>query len=119
ADEAHRAFAAYEGDLPTLLRIYEAFLKVWHVHLSVRLGRKDPTWCGRNFVNGRSVARAIDVRQQLAKILRERLRIDPEESCGAEMSQYLRCLVAGLFTNVALRQPSTSGGGGRGCYRTV
>ncbi|CAM9653872.1 unnamed protein product [Scytosiphon promiscuus] len=109
ADEAHRAFAAYEGDLPTLLRIYEAFLK----------GRKDPTWCGRNFVNGRSVARAIDVRQQLAKILRERLRIDPEESCGAEMSQYLRCLVAGLFTNVALRQPSTSGGGGRGCYRTV
>ncbi|CAN0534678.1 unnamed protein product, partial [Scytosiphon promiscuus] len=38
-------------------------------------GRKDPTWCGRNFVNGRSVARAIDVRQQLAKILRERLRI--------------------------------------------
>eukprot|EP00903_Cladosiphon_okamuranus_P014779 g13692.t2 len=106
ADDAHRAFAAYEGDLPTLLRVYEAFLK-------------DITWCRRNFVNGRSVARAIDVRQQLAKILRERLRIDPEESCEAEMSQYLRCLVAGLFTNVALRQPSTSGGGGRSCYRTV
>ena len=35
------------------------------------------------------------------------------------MSQYLRCLVAGLFTNVAQRQPSASGGGGRGCYRTV
>lgn len=35
------------------------------------------------------------------------------------MSQYLRCLVAGLFTNVATRQPSTSGRGGRGCYRTV
>lgn len=178
-------------------------------------------------MNGRSVARAVDVRQQLAKILRERLRIDPEvrmehvvsvwicvcvfvchgdgakilhlrcfsqglasyvvrkpsdllftrlfepclfrgrhrvimilgaslrrsalkckrcahdvknvvrhhiavprsnisplsaplqESCGAEMSQYLRCLVAGLFTNVAQRQPSASGGGGRGCYRTV
>lgn len=28
ADDAHRAFAAYEGDLPTLLRVYEAFLKV-------------------------------------------------------------------------------------------
>lgn len=27
ADEAHRAFAAYEGDLPTLLRVYEGFLK--------------------------------------------------------------------------------------------
>jgi len=40
--------------------------------------RKDPTWCRRNFVNGRSVARAVDVRQQLAKILRERLRVDPE-----------------------------------------
>ncbi|CAN0159342.1 unnamed protein product [Pylaiella littoralis] len=109
ADDAHRTFAAYEGDLPTLLRVYEAFLKE----------RKDPTWCRRNFVNGRSVARAVDVRQQLAKILRERLRIDPEESCGAEMSQYLRCLVAGLFTNVALRQPSTREGGGRGCYRTI
>eukprot|EP00752_Nemacystus_decipiens_P012278 g10884.t1 len=109
ADDAHRAFAAYEGDLPTLLRVYGAFLKE----------RKDPTWCRRNFVNGRSVARAVDVRQQLAKILRERLKIDPEESCGAEMSQYLRCLVSGLFTNVALRQPSTSGGGGRRCYRTV
>ncbi|CAM9241012.1 unnamed protein product [Ectocarpus sp. 4 AP-2014] len=109
ANEAHRSFSAYEGDLPTLLRIYESFLKE----------RKDPDWCRRNFVNGRSVARAVDVRQQLAKILRERLRIDPEESCGAETSQYLRCLVAGLFTNVALRQPSTSGGGSRGCYRTV
>ncbi|CAM9661908.1 unnamed protein product, partial [Pylaiella littoralis] len=40
----------------------------------------------------------------------ERLRIDPEESCGAEMSHYLRCSVAGLFTNVALRQPSTREG---------
>ncbi|CAM9321613.1 unnamed protein product, partial [Ectocarpus sp. 12 AP-2014] len=109
ANEAHRSFSAYEGDLPTLLRIYEGFLKE----------RKDRDWCRRNFVNGRSVARAVDVRQQLAKILRERLRIDPEESCGAETSQYLRCLVAGLFTNVALRQPSTSGGGSRGCYRTV
>jgi len=28
AEDAHRAFAAYEGDLPTLLRVYEAFLKV-------------------------------------------------------------------------------------------
>ena len=28
ADDAHRAFAAYEGDLPTLLRVYEAFRKV-------------------------------------------------------------------------------------------
>ncbi|CAN0025260.1 unnamed protein product, partial [Ectocarpus fasciculatus] len=111
ANEAHRSFSAYEGDLPTLLRIYESFLKE----------RKDPEWCRRNFVNGRSVSRAVEVRQQLAKILRERLRIDPEESCGAETSQYLRCLVAGLFTNVALRQPSTStsGGGSRGCYRTV
>ncbi|CAM9865564.1 unnamed protein product, partial [Laminaria digitata] len=109
ADEAHRAFAAYEGDLPTLLRVYEGFLKE----------RKDPTWCRRNFVNGRSVVRAIDVRQQLAKILRERWRIDPEESCGAETSQYLRCLVAGLFSNVAMRQAATSGGGGRGCYRTL
>lgn len=45
---------------------------------------------------------------------------DVQESCGTETSQYLRCLVAGLFTNVALRQPSaTAGGGGRGCYRTV
>ncbi|CAN0022891.1 unnamed protein product [Ascophyllum nodosum] len=108
--EAHRAFAAYEGDLPTLLNIYRGFCKE----------RKDPEWCRRNFVNGRAVARAVDVRQQLAKILRERLRIDPEESCGAEMSRYLRCLVAGLFTNVATRQPAAAtAGGGRACYRTV
>ena len=36
ADEAHRAFAAYEGDLPTLLRVYEGFLKV----------RYGMMWCG-------------------------------------------------------------------------
>ena len=43
-----------------------------------------------------------------------------QESCGAEMSRYLRCLVAGLFTNVATRQPAAAtAGGGRACYRTV
>lgn len=43
----------------------------------------------------------------------------PQESCGPERVQYLRCLVAGLFTNIAMRQPSASRGGGRGCYRTL
>lgn len=35
AHEAHRTFAAYEGDLPTLLNVYEGFLKVTF-HLPAR-----------------------------------------------------------------------------------
>lgn len=87
-----------------------------------RKERKDPTWCRRNFVNGRSVARAVDVRQQLAKILRERLRIDPEvrmehvvsvwicvcvfvcHGDGAEIL-HLRCFSQGLASYV-VRKPS-------------
>lgn len=40
-------------------------------------------------------------------------------SCGAERTQYLRCLVAGLFMNVAIRQPSAGLDKRRRCYRTL
>lgn len=75
ASLAHKALAAHEGDVPTLIHIYER----WAVH------RQRPQacrqWCHEHFINGRSMSRAHEVRMQIDLLLRKQ-GIDTEVACA-------------------------------------
>lgn len=56
-------------------------------------------WCYENFLNARNLEYAMNVRSQL-KELCERLDI-PQSSCGQELDCVRKCLLTGLFQNLA------------------
>ena len=68
-------------------------------------------WCKQNFISGRALARAHDVRVQLSELCsrpieKNGLGMDVHLSCGAEMTFFFKCVCAGLFLQVATRVPS-------------
>ncbi|KAG7363864.1 ATP-dependent helicase HrpA [Nitzschia inconspicua] len=131
AAQAHRRFASYEGDLPTLLSIYNAWRR--EAHYSAGVGSKQYSgsggsasttakegkvphgqWCSHNFINGRALTRAYNVRQQLSGICSKSvdmggLGIDVNTSCEEEddsdqgRMDFLKCACAGLFLQSATR----------------
>ena len=144
---AHRRFASYEGDLPSLLNVYNAWRKE-AIYTQSGTPRKKKQkinggkgsfakmthgdWCKQNFINGRALMRAHDVRSQLSGLC-SRLGMDIHSSCSSEMMIFYKCICAGLFLQVATRLPtldqpqgkakSKSGRGGlipstRGHYKT-
>ena len=92
AGQAHRRFANADGDLPTLVSIYEAWLKA----------NKDPKWAAQHYLSQRALTHAASVRQQLAVLLNN-VGVDATVSCRPEKEPFLRCLAAGLCLNVARR----------------
>lgn len=134
AAAAHKRFMSFEGDLPTMLSIYNCWRKeAIYTSFSGRHGKKkeekrqkresnqDSTkhssgrakllhgeWCTRNFISGRALVRAHDVRRQLVEICsrdqsRNGLGIDVQQSCGDDVLQFLKCACAGLFMQAASR----------------
>ncbi|KAF2083618.1 P-loop containing nucleoside triphosphate hydrolase protein [Saccharata proteae CBS 121410] len=109
---AKHKFAVEEGDHLTLLNVYQAF---------VTKGKKDAKWCRDNYLNFKSMARAVSVRNQLRRYL-ERFGIDASESLGGKdvlraggpdkAEQIRRCLTTGFFAHAARMQPD-------GSFRTV
>ena len=127
---AHRRFASHEGDLPTLLNVYKAWRKE-AVYISASepsntrkkiekeiINKKGPSskmlhgdWCKQNFISGRALARAHDVRSQLSELCsrsieKNGLAMDIRLSCKAEMTSFFQCICAGLFLQVATRLPA-------------
>lgn len=116
---AHRRFSSYEGDLPTLANVYNAWRKEAIYTKSVTPRKKQKAvkgkgsfskmphgdWCAQNFINGRALTRAHDVRSQLADLC-SRLGMDIHSSCSSEMMTFYRCICAGLFLQVATRLPA-------------
>jgi ATP-dependent RNA helicase DHX8/PRP22 len=102
AAAAHRAFASVDGDLPCLAAVLEAYRTA-----ASKKGESSSAWCKQRYLNARSLARAMDIRTQLARILRT-LGIDPDCSCGAERQRMLRSIAKGLHLQVAVRQPTAS-----------
>mmetsp|Transcript_26878 Transcript_26878/g.41676 ORF Transcript_26878/g.41676 Transcript_26878/m.41676 type:complete len:822 (-) Transcript_26878:26-2491(-) len=130
AAAAHRRFASYEGDIPTLLCVYQAWrneaiyvrpsaggLKAQRKLLKQEKLSEDRNakkakvgmnkmlhgeWCQRNFISGRAITRAHDVRNQLVEIC-SRLGWDVDISCGTELENLLKGVCAGLFMQVASR----------------
>lgn len=131
ATAAHRRFASHEGDLPTFLNVYNAWQneaifvpvsagglkaqnKIWRRDSSRRLFHMD--WCHQNFISGRALVRAYDIRQQLEQLCsspRSGLYIDTTASSGKDQVRFLKCIAAGFFLQAATRlvTPETSGSG--------
>jgi Oligonucleotide/oligosaccharide-binding (OB)-fold len=133
---AHRRFYSHEGDIPTLLRIYKA----WRTEaLYLTKGDKKTQkkalmkaqegssasgktsgakllhgdWCSQNYINGRALVRACDVRKQLRTIChravdKNGLGMDVESSCADDMEVFLKCVCAGLFLQSAARLANAS-----------
>lgn len=106
-ESARRKFAAEEGDHLTLLNVYEAF---------VTKGKKDSKWCRDNYLNYKSMTRAVSVRAQLKRYL-ERFGIDPDESFSTKKTadeviargeQIRKCLTSGYFAHAARMEPDGS-----------
>lgn len=94
ARHAHRTFQAAEGDLLTLLNVYEAFIR----HSSSR------QWCSRMFVNYKAIARAREIRERIERQL-QRFGVELS-SCDGRAEAVLRCIASGLFMNAAYRHYS-------------
>ena len=110
-DTARHKFAVEEGDHLTLLNVYQAF---------ITRGKKESKWCRDNYLNYKSMTRAVSVRAQLKRYL-ERFGINVDESLSAngkqdttpdKGEQIRRCLTTGFFAHVARMQPD-------GSFRTV
>ena len=110
-DTARRKFAAEEGDHLTLLNVYQTF---------VTKGRKDSKWCRDNFLNFKSMTRAVSIRAQLKRYL-ERFGINVDETLAANRrpedssnkgEQIRKCLTTGYFAHAARMQPD-------GTFKTV
>jgi ATP-dependent RNA helicase DDX35 len=105
-ESARRKFAVEEGDHLTLLNVYQAF---------VTKGRKDPKWCRDNYLNFKSMARAVSIRAQLKRSL-ERFGIAVDETLSTPRQQgeadkgeqIQRCLTTGFFAHAAKMQPDGS-----------
>jgi HrpA-like RNA helicase len=91
AERAKRNFSTKEGDLLTLVNVYEKWKEA----------RMDKNWAGRNFLNQRALQHANSVRNQLTVLLRTKLQFDTSLSCLPKKEPFLKCLAAGLFMNVA------------------
>lgn len=111
SETARRKFAAEEGDHLTLLNVYQAF---------VTKGRKESKWCRDNYLNYKSMTRAVSVRTQLKRYL-ERFGINVDESLTTngqgdgplnKGERIRRCLTTGFFAHAARMQPD-------GTFKTV
>lgn len=133
AAAAHRRFSSYEGDIPTLLCVFQSWkneaiyippnhggLKAQKKMLKMTQKSRATSrnintnkmvhgdWCQLNYVSGRALVRALNVREQLVEICsrdvnRGGMGWDTSVSCGNELEVFLKCICAGLFMQVATR----------------
>ena len=98
ASQAHRNFAISDGDLPTLINIYQTWMKA----------KKDKSWTSRNYLSYRALQQACSIRSQLSTLL-TKIGLNPSVSCFPEKEPFMKCLAAGLFLNVAQRVEQNDG----------
>ncbi|XP_002065076.3 ATP-dependent RNA helicase DHX33 [Drosophila willistoni] len=96
---AHAKFQSKHGDHLTLLNVFNAFQKT----------EKPKVWCHDNFLNLRNLTYARNVRNQLADIS---TNIGLTLSSGANVESQKKCLINGLFDNIAVLQKD-------GNYQTI
>ena len=86
------------GDHVTHLKIFQAYRSV----------RGDKHWCREHFINERVMLTVLETRRQLAETA-DRMGL-PRSSCRDDTVAIRKCLLTGLFANVAQLQ-------GDGSYR--
>ena len=57
-------------------------------------------WCNNNFLNYKSLQRAVQIREQL-KCLLKKFKIDTELTCEDKIEPILKCLTVAFFMNAA------------------
>ncbi|KAI2605855.1 helicase associated domain-containing protein [Hypoxylon fragiforme] len=103
ADSARNRFTVKEGgDHLTLLNIWNQWVE----------SDFSPIWSRENFLQQRSLTRARDVRDQLAKLC-ERVEVAPSTCGSSNIEPIKKALTAGFFPNAAKLQRSGDS------YRTV
>lgn len=104
ADSARARFTNKEGgDMLSLLNIWNEWVDNDYSYV----------WARENFLQQRSLSRARDVRDQLARLC-DRVEVDPESSAGAQnIVPIQKAVTAGFFPNAARLQK------GGDSYRTV
>lgn len=86
----HRRFASKDGDLPTLVSIYNSWIAA----------KQDAVWTRDHYLSLRSLRHACSVRKQLTELL-SKIGLDVNSSCLPKREPFLQALVAGLPLNVA------------------
>ncbi|KAH8273854.1 hypothetical protein KR044_002202 [Drosophila immigrans] len=89
---AHAKFQSKHGDHLTLLTVFATFQKT----------EKPKVWCHDNFLNIRNLTYARNVRGQLLEIS-NRIGL-ASNSCGDNLDAVKKCLLTGLFDNIATLQ---------------
>ncbi|XP_050091338.1 ATP-dependent RNA helicase DHX33 [Anopheles aquasalis] len=90
---AHSKFYDKTGDHITLLKVFNEF----------KTKSKPKMWCFDNFLHERNLTHVASVREQLSEICKS-LEM-PSSSCGKDTIPVAKCLLTGLFANVATKQP--------------
>ena len=91
-----RKLSVCEGDLVSLVNIY----RLYHNNGA------NASWCRRNFINGKAMAKATRIQSLLVRYM-ERYGLRPRESTN-DVSDFLKCITAGLFPHAALAQSDGS-----------
>lgn len=100
ADQKKAKFHIPEGDHLTLLTVYNSW----------KANRFSNPWCYENFIHGRSLKRAQDIRKQLTTIM-DRFKLDIL-SAGRNYMKIRKAIVSGFFVHAARKDPQEG-------YRTL
>ncbi|KAK4531677.1 hypothetical protein CCYA_CCYA09G2534 [Cyanidiococcus yangmingshanensis] len=93
ADARKERFAVSDSDHATLVRVFEAFVK--HDH--------DARWCSENFLNDRALLHAVNIRRQLASMLKQMglPLCSPGIRAPDRWVRLRRCVLAGFLMQTA------------------
>ncbi|KAJ1657800.1 DEAH-box ATP-dependent RNA helicase prp22 [Dispira simplex] len=94
ADSRKAKFHQPEGDHLTLLTVFNGW----------KASKYSNSWCSENFIQARSMRRALDIRKQLLGFM-DRYKHDMV-SCGKNYTQVRRAICAGFFTHAAKKDPT-------------
>lgn len=100
ADQKKAKFHMPEGDHMTLLTVFNS----WTAN------RFSSPWCFENFIQGRSLKRAQDIRKQITTIM-DRFKLDIV-SAGRNYMKVRKAIVSGFFVHAAKKDPQEG-------YRTL
>lgn len=91
AQSVRQKFCSGYGDHVTLLNIYREYTNISQ--------NNKRTWCHEHFINMRNILYAREIRAQLEEICKKCGLTSA--SCGSQMDQIRKCLLTGLFMNIA------------------
>eukprot|EP00899_Mesostigma_viride_P028565 jgi/Mesvir1/8894/Mv02777-RA.1 len=98
-DAAKAKFAVAEGDLITYLNVFAAFSRA--------KPNKVGAWCHKNFINYRTMLRAVEIKEQLKGYVKRAGHA--VKSAGTDTKVIRRAITAGFFGNAAKLLPHGDG----------